>query len=256
VTARAVVIQDAVGKSLLADIQGDRQVLPASTTKIMTALVARDTWPNLDETVTVQSEYRAIGQTIELQKGETLTVRNLLRGLLIHSGNDAALALADNYCVLESPAGGVGACGYDAFVDAMNAKARALHLAATTYKNPSGIEQYGHVTTARDLAVLASAAMQDPVVAEIVSTKFTTITDVTGTITHPLESTNELLGEIPGIKGLKTGWTENAGECLVTYIEQRDHPVIIVVMGSADRFGDTRALVDWVYRHHTWVDPQ
>lgn len=245
VSARAVVIQDGVGKSLLYARAADTRLMPASTTKIMTALVARAAWPDLSATITVQNEDRAIGQTIELQKGEVLTVASLLKGLLIHSGNDAALALAENY-----PG------GYTHFVEAMNKKAAELHLDDTTYKNPSGIEQYGHLTTAHDLALLAATAMQDPVLAEIVGTKFATVTDVTGTISHPLESTNELLGEIPGIKGLKTGWTENAGECLVTYIEQADHPVIIVVLGSRDRFGDTRALVDWVYQHHTWVQPE
>lgn len=245
VSARAVVIQDGVGKSLLYARAADMRLMPASTTKIMTALVARAAWPDLSATITVQNEDRAIGQTIELQKGEVLTVASLLKGLLIHSGNDAALALADNY-----PG------GYTQFVAAMNARAAELHLDDTTYKNPSGIEQYGHLTTAHDLALLAATAMQDPVLAEIVGTKFATVTDVTGTISHPLESTNELLGEIQGIKGLKTGWTENAGECLVTYIEQADHPVIIVVLGSRDRFGDTRRLVDWIYHHHTWVTPE
>lgn len=210
----------------------------------MTALVALDYWQDLDTVLTVKNEDRAIGQTIDLVKGEQLTVGNLLKGILIHSGNDAALALADNY-----PG------GYSSFVTAMNQKANDLHLENTTYKNPSGIEQYGHVTTPRDLAILAGVAMSNPIIANIVGTKFTTISNTTGEIVHPLESTNELLGAIPGLRGLKTGWTENAGECLVSYIERDGHPVVIVILHSLDRFGETTKLVDWVYSHHAWQVP-
>lgn len=244
VSARGIVIQDVGSKTILYARGADTLMLPASTTKIMTAIVARDTWGDLNTIITVHNEDRAIGQTIELTRGEQLTLHDMLQGLLIHSGNDAALALADNF-----PG------GYANFVAAMNAKAKSLHLDRTTYRNPSGIEQYGHVTTPRDLAVLASVVMADPVIAEIVGTKFTTITDVSGEIVHPLESTNELLGVVPGLKGLKTGWTTRAGECLVSYIEQDGHPVIIVLLGSTDRFGETAKLVDWVYAHHNWITP-
>jgi D-alanyl-D-alanine carboxypeptidase len=244
-SARAVVIQDVVSKSMIFSKSADVTLLPASTTKIMTALVALDTWPNLDTAITVQSEDHAIGSTMNLKKGEQITIHNLLYGLMVPSGNDAALALADNF-----PG------GYSAFVDAMNAKARALHLDHTNYKNPSGVEQYGHVTTARDLAVLAAEALQNPTLANIVQTESITVTDTTGTIVHNLKSTDELLGQVEGFKGLKTGWTTNAGECLVSYVERGDHKVIIVVLNSLDRFGDTRALIDWTYDHHQWVIPQ
>lgn len=243
-SAMGVVVQDLGSHATIFERQADKYMLPASTTKIMTALVAIDAWPDLNTVLTVKNEDRAIGQTIDLFRGEQLTVDSLLKGILIHSGNDAALALADNY-----PG------GYSAFVTAMNAKARSLHLDNTTYKNPSGIEQYGHVTTPRDLAILAGVAMSNPIIAEIVNTKFAVIKDVTGEITHPLETTNELLGVIDGLRGLKTGWTENAGECLVSYVERDGHPVIIVVLGSLDRFGETSKLVDWVYNHHAWQDP-
>jgi len=243
--ARGIVIQDISSKSLLFSRQADVPMLPASTTKIMTALVAREYWTDLNTVLTVKNEDRAIGQTIDLVRGEQLTIKSLLQGLLIHSGNDAALALADNY-----PG------GYSAFVLAMNAKAKALHLDHTVYKNPSGVEQYGHVTTPRDLAILAGVAMTDPLFAEIVGTRQTIISDTTGNITHPLTTTNELLGVIQGLTGLKTGWTENAGECLVSYVERDEHAVILVVLGSTDRFGDTRPLIDWVYSHHTWQEPR
>jgi D-alanyl-D-alanine carboxypeptidase (penicillin-binding protein 5/6) len=244
VTAQAVVIQDVESKTLIYAKSPDARLLPASTTKIMTALVALDTWSDLNTVIEVKNEDRAIGQTIELQKGERLTVESLLYGLLVHSGNDAALALADNY-----PG------GYLKFVEAMNMKARSLHLDHTTYRNPSGIEQYGHVTSARDLAILAGVAIQNPLIAQIIQTKSKVITDVTGTIVHPLTSTNELLGVLPGIKGMKTGWTQNAGECLVSIVERDGHMIVSVVLNSADRFGETTRLVEWVYAHHSWIIP-
>lgn len=243
-SATGVVVQDLTSHAVIFERQADKHMLPASTTKIMTALVAIDAWPDLSTVLTVKNEDRAIGQTIDLVRGEQLTVESLLKGILIHSGNDAALALADNY-----PG------GYSAFVGAMNTKAKELHLDNTTYKNPSGIEQYGHVTTPRDLAILAGVAMSNPIIAEIVNTKFAVIKDTTGEISHPLETTNELLGVIDGLRGLKTGWTENAGECLVSYVERDGHPVIIVILGSLDRFGETTKLVDWVYNHHEWKIP-
>ncbi len=239
--ARAVMVQDADSKTILYEHNADMPMLPASTTKIMTALVALDTYKDLSIPLEVKVEDHAIGSSMKLKKGEHISVQNLLYGLLIPSGNDAALALADNY-----------PRGYDAFVEAMNQKARALHLSGTHYKNPSGVEQIGHETTARDLATLAKVAMENPVIAKIVSTPAITVTDETGKIMHHLESTDKLLGNIPGLLGLKTGWTENAGECLVSYVSRDGHKIISVVLGSTDRFGDTKALIDWAYAHHTW----
>ena len=244
-TATGVVVQDVGSKTMIYAKYPDIPLLPASTTKIMSALVALDAWPNLETVIEVKNEDRAIGQTIELQRGEKLTIRSLLYGLLVHSGNDAALALADNY-----PG------GYTKFVEAMNTKARSLHLDHTTYRNPSGVEQYGHTTTARDLAILAGVAIKNPVIAEMVSTQSKVITDVTGEIVHSLTSTNELLGVLPGIKGMKTGWTQNAGECLVSIIERDGHTIVSVVLNSADRFGETTKLVEWVYGHHNWIIPE
>lgn len=244
VSARAVVVQDAVSKTIMFSKNQDSQLTPASITKIMTALVALDYWSDLDTIIVVKNEDRAIGQTIDLVRGEQITVKNILYGLLVHSGNDAALAIADNY-----PG------GYSAFVSAMNAKAKELHLDNTTFKNPSGIDQYGHFTSARDLAVLSATALQNPVIAEMAQTKRVVVTDITGSIVHNLTTTNILLGEIPGLQGLKTGWTTNAGECLISYVDRDGHKVVFVVLGSLDRFGDSTKLINWVYDHHEWIVP-
>jgi D-alanyl-D-alanine carboxypeptidase len=156
----------------------------------------------------------------QVRAGRRITIKNILYGLLVHSGNDAALALAENF-----PG------GYAGFVSAMNQKARDLHMDHTTFKNPSGVEQYGHTTTARDLAILAGVALDNPVIADMAKTKLITVTDVTGQIVHRLETTNELLNVVPGLVGLKTGWTTNAGECLVSVVERDSHRVVVVVLG-------------------------
>lgn len=244
-SARAVLIQDLVSKTIMFSKNPDALRMPASITKLMTALVALDTWHDLTTVITVKNEDRAIGQTINLVQGEQITIQNILYGLLVHSGNDAALALADNY-----PG------GYTAFVHAMNDKAKLIHLDSTTFKNPSGVEQTGHLTTARDLAVLAAYALQNPEISRIAQIQSITVTDVGGTIVHKLDTTNQLLGKIEGIKGLKTGFTDNAGECLVSYVERGSRKIIVVVLGSLDRFGDSSTLINWAYNHHQWITPQ
>ncbi len=94
--------------------------------------------------------------------------------------------------------------------------------------------------------------MSNPELAEIVATKAITVTDVKGEITHELTSINELLDVVPGLKGIKTGWTESAGECLVAYTERDGHQVITVLLGSYDRFGETKTLVEWIFTNHQW----
>lgn len=241
-TARAYLVQDEASRAILVEHNESAKLYPASTTKIMTALVALDHY-QLDDVITITEGDKSIGQLIKFAQGKSYTVESLLYGLLISSGNDAAVTLANHY-----PG------GYSAFITAMNAKARALHLDSTTYLNPTGIDEPGHLTTARDLAILASSAMQNEVISRMVALPTHTITDTIGTTTHYLVATNELVGHIEGLKGLKTGWTAGAGECLVTYVERDDHALVTVVLGSADRFGETRLLIDWAYTHHTWVD--
>lgn len=242
VTATSYIVIDQESKTVLAERRADVPLPPASITKLMTALVSLDTWPDRSTVLTVKSEAAALGATIELQPNEQLTVDALLHGLLIQSGNDAALTLADNY-----PG------GYSAFVTAMNQKAQAFNLSHTVYKNPSGIDQYGHVTTARDIAILGSYALVDPYLHSVVTQSRAVITDVTGRLTHPLESTDELLETLPGLLGGKTGWTTAAGECFVSYVVRDDRGLITVVLGSTNRFADTTALVEWVYAHHRWT---
>jgi D-alanyl-D-alanine carboxypeptidase (penicillin-binding protein 5/6) len=173
--------------------------------------------------------------------GERITVENLLYGSLIHSGNDAAWALADHY-----PG------GEQKFVEAMNAKAKELHLTQSQFTNPVGYDNPNHKMSPVDLALLGEAALNNKVIAKMVAIPSITISDVTHTYFHQLKNVNELLGKIPGVGGIKTGWTEEAGENLITLVERSGHRVIIVVLHSQDRFGDTSNLINWIFNNYQW----
>jgi len=241
-TARSAVVIDVNSKTILYVKNPDLKLLPASTTKIMTALVALDAYP-LDKVITIDSVHQT-GQVMKLQSGERITVQNLLYGLLVQSANDAATVLAQSY-----------SGGEDAFIEAMNQKVKNLGLSNTNFTNASGLDAYGQYTTAHDLALIAAAAMGNPVFSTIVGTLGITVADVNGTIIHDLETINELLGKVPGLAGVKTGWTELAGECFVAYVSRGDRDLITVVLGSGNRFGETASLINWAYSNHRWRVP-
>lgn len=239
VTAGGVVIEDVDSGVILYQRNSYEPFAPASTTKIMTALVSLDAY-NLDDVLTVKTLMNN-GQTMKLVSGERMTVENLLYGALIQSGNDAAWALAENY------PGGV-----EAFVAAMNQKAREIHLTQSHFTNPVGFDDPNHKMTPMDLVRLASVALSHKTIAKMVAIPQITISDVTHTYFHNLTNVNQLLGKIPGVGGIKTGWTEEAGENLVTLVERGGHRVIIVVLKAKDRFTDTTRLIDWVFGNHRW----
>lgn len=221
----------------------DKSLLPASTTKIVTALVALDYYP-LDKVLTV-GKVTVEGQKMGLVTGEKIRVLDLLYGLLVYSANDAAEVLAQNYCA--------GTCGRGAFVNAMNVRAQRLYLKNTKFSNPAGLDDGdGHTTTARDLVRVSSVAMQVPEFAKIVGTKSIVVKSTDGKIIHRLTNINELLGKVVGVEGVKTGWTQGARENLVTYINRDNHKVMIAILGSQDRFGETQELIDWIFRNYTW----
>lgn len=240
VTAAGVVVLDVDSGVYLYKRNEEELLSPASTTKILTALVALDSF-NLDDIVTVKRVANS-GQVMGLVPGERITVENLLFGALIHSGNDAAWALAEHY-----PGGS------EAFVKAMNAKAQVLHLTKSTFTNPVGYDDPGHKMTPMDLARLGSIALDNKVIAKMVAIPQITVSDVTHTYFHPLTNVNQLLGKIPGVGGIKTGWTEEAGENLITLVERGDRRVIIVVLKSLDRFADTTRLIHWVFGNYQWM---
>ncbi len=207
--------------------------LPASTTKIMTALVAYDVYKP-DQVLTVQTPLEQEGQVMGLVPGEKITAENLLYGTLVHSGNDAAFALAQSY-------------GLPKFVELMNQKAQELHMTDSHFSNPAGLDQNGQYTSGYDLALAGRELLKNPYLAKIVSTKEIIISDVNFKTFHTLTNVNKLLGEIQGIGGLKTGYTEDAGENLVSLYKRGDgHEFILVILKSLDRFKDTTNAVEWL----------
>jgi len=240
-TAQAIFVFEPDSGAILYQHSSDTRLHPASTTKVTTALVAMDVY-QANEILTVKTGEQAIGHSTKLATGQQFTVKSLLYATLVSSGNDAALTLAENY-----PGG-----GYLGFVELMNQKAQELHLANTSFTNVSGIESYNHKTTVHDLAILTKEAVKNPLFMEIVNTPEVTITDISGENQYQLQTTNLLLGKVDGLKGIKTGWTENAGECLITYTERDGKKIITVVLNSADRFGESEQLINWAFNHHTW----
>jgi D-alanyl-D-alanine carboxypeptidase (penicillin-binding protein 5/6) len=219
----------------------DTTFLPASTTKIVTALVAMDFYSDND--VLVVNSEGIDGQKMGLVEGEQISAGSLLDGLLIYSANDAAEVLAANYDG-----------GREAFVQAMNEKANELNLINTHFENPTGFDGGRHFSTARDLIRVAIVAMQNPRFSNIVKQKEKVVASIDGAIKHKLISTNQLLSEVDGVKGVKTGWTENARENLVTYIERDGKRIMIALLGSQDRFGETKELISWIYNNYEWQE--
>lgn len=239
VSAQAVLIVDLNSGVTLYEKDADKKLLPASTTKIVTALVAMEYYP-LEKILTV-GKVNIVGQKMNLVYGERISVNDLLYGLLVYSANDAAEVLAQNY---------LG--GRDGFIFAMNNKAKEFYLTNSYFTNPAGLDGNGHYSTARDLVRISWVAMRNPLFSKIVSTKEKTVKSEDGKIFHKLTNINKLLNEEEGIMGVKTGWTEEARENLVTYIDKNQKKILIAVMGSQDRFGETKELIDWIYKNYEW----
>ena len=222
----AVVIDTATGRVLF-ERNADTKSLIASTTKIMTALVVCEQTNVLDR-VRIPNEAVGIeGSSIYLKAGEVLTVQELLYGMMLHSGNDAAMALAI-YC------GGT----IEGFVEIMNDKARDLGLLNTHFENPHGLDGEAHYSTAQDLAVLASYAMQNPIFTKIVSTKTIRIGD------RYLHNHNKLLWQLEGAEGIKTGYTKAAGRILVSSTSRNGRRIVAVTICAPDDWNDHRILVE------------
>ncbi|MEO8581260.1 MAG: hypothetical protein ABI425_01630 [Patescibacteria group bacterium] len=243
-TAKAAIVYDVTNGAIIFDKSVDEQLPEASLTKLMTALVSIDLY-SLDDQVTINhDEFTTENNVMGLRPNEVITVGNLLKGLLIFSANDAALALSNHHPQ-----------GSEAFIAAMNTKAKELHLEHTSFQNSPGFDDQNHHSTAFDLAILAKEVLSHPQLSDIMQTQTTTVTDVTETIDHPLHSTNLLLNKLSGVIAGKTGSTPLAGECLITEVVREEHPIITVVLGSQDRFNDTSILVDWVYNYFEWRPP-
>jgi serine-type D-Ala-D-Ala carboxypeptidase (penicillin-binding protein 5/6) len=249
ITASESILLDNDTSHILYESNGEKPVPMASTTKIMTALIAIQAG-DLNSIVTIHQDatnevIRNNGSSAKLHIGDQLTLGDLLYGLMLPSGDDAAIVIAD----------AVGG-STDNFVNMMNLFAYRLHLFQTHYINPDGLTYYdanrkpiaGHYTTPYDLVRLASYAMSIPLFAQIVRTQHYSLPATTTHHSYTWDNTNLLLTTYTGTTGIKTGFTLEAGECLVFSATRSGHHLIGVVFHSIDathRFSDARTLLDW-----------
>ena len=232
--ASAILMDGGSGRVLYAQDPDERRYI-ASITKLMTALVALESGHSTDEVVTVLPEYvGAEGSSMYLREGERLRLETLLYGLLLASGNDAALAVAD-YC-----AGSV-----EQFVAQMNRKAALLGMDNTTFKNPSGLTEEGHQSTARDMAKLAAACLRQEALARMVATRSVTVEGRTF-VNH-----NKLLWRYDGCVGMKTGYTERSGRTLISCARREGLTLIAVTLCDPDDWRDHTAMLDYGFSHYT-----
>jgi len=247
VNARAAIITDLNSDRILYAKNADAELPMASLTKIMTALVALDKFTGqLNTVVTVPAEALTVtGSKMFLYANERLTVLGLLKGTLIESANDAAMALAYT-------TGG----DLKQFVALMNQKAQDLGLGQTHFTNPVGLDEDQHYSTARDLAELTRVALENQTFAEIVATPKATVRDISGKFVHSLTTTNKLLGQYQNVIGVKTGTTEEAGESLVaSAVGDSGQKVIAVLLDSPSRFQEGKNALDWALKAYSWIEP-
>ena len=242
-SAEAYVVYDASTRTVVAGKNQNLRFSPASTAKVMTALIALDYY-KLDDYLTIPaSVYSAVGSKMHLVPGEEVSVRNLLYGLMLPSGNDAAYTLAYYY-----PGGMKG------FVDEMNRKAKQLKLTNTHFVDPAGYEDENY-TTASELSRLGAKAMENEELKRIVKTRYIEVTNKTNTHTFYLTNLNELL-MYDNVLGIKTGFTNEAGGVLLTAIRENNTLFIVTVLKSEDRFFDTKDLMNFIMEKVYFAIPQ
>ena len=223
VSATAAVLMDCGTGQILWEKNPDKRMRIASTTKILTALVVLEEC-GMGQEVTVTQKHMAEGSSMYLRPGETATVEALLYGLLLCSGNDAALALAD-------------ACGGEArCVGRMNDLARRIGMSSSHFENPSGLDGQTHFSTARDMAKLAAYAARNPAFMRICSTR---TAQVGG---RSMKNHNRLLRELEGCVGMKTGYTKAAGRTLVSCVERNGRMLAAVTLQDGNDWADHAAL--------------
>lgn len=222
----------------------NKRTAMASTTKIMTVTIAVENG-NLDDVVTISAKAAGTGGSrLGLKKDDKISLQDLLYGLMLRSGNDAAIAIAEHI-------GG----SVEEFSNMMNEKAEELNLKDTHFVTPHGLDDPDHYTTAYELAKLTDYALNNETVRSIVATKYYTI-NING-YPKSLVNTNELLNEIEGIYGVKTGFTNNAGRCLVTAVKRNDMDIITVVLQAdtkKDRGRDSSKIIKYIYDNYKRID--
>lgn len=239
VSAVAAIAYDANFDKILYQKNIDAKLAPASTTKIMTAIISSEYF-NSGDLLTVPPAAIVGGSTMGLTPGEQLTFRSLLYGMMLNSGNDAAFTIAYNY------PGGI-----ETFIQKMNERVALLGAKNTHFDNPAGFDSPTHYSSAYDLLLIGKEAVKNAKLGTVFSTKETSVTSVDKIHAHALKNLNKLLEE-DGVIGIKTGTTEMAGESLVGLVERNNQTIITVMLNSKDRFGETKSLLDWIFKNYTW----
>ena len=238
----AIVYERSSGKILYGKEENEKRKM-ASTTKIMTAIVVLEN-TNLDDIVTISSKAAGTGGSrLGLHKDDKISIQDLLYGLLLCSGNDAAVALAEHV-----------SGDLSNFANMMNSKATSLGLSSTHFVTPHGLDDDNHYTTAYELALITNYALKNDVFANLVKTKTYTIS----INNHPktLSNTNELLGNLDGVYGVKTGFTNGANRCLVTAVKRDNMDIICIVLGAdtkKDRTKDSINLINYSFNNFKMV---
>ena len=242
--ARIALIYDRASGRIIYEKNGNKQTPMASTTKILTAIVTLEN-ADLKETVTIGPKAAGIGGSrLGLKKNDKITVNDLLYGLMLRSGNDAAVALAIH----------VGG-SIEGFADMMNKKAEELGLTNSHFVVPHGLDNEGHYTTAYELAKMADYALNIPKFKEIVSNKSATIY-ING-YPKAINNTNKLLGSVSGVYGVKTGFTNGAGRCLVSSCKRGELDIITVIIGADtnnQRTADTKELIEYAFNNFSLLN--
>ena len=235
-SAKCAVLMDCTTGRVLYEKAADERSLIASTTKIMTAILVCERCNVLDRMRIPKEAVGIEGSSMYLQEGEVLTIQELLYGMMLHSGNDAAVALAI-YC------GGT----VEGFAQMMNDKARSLGMKNSHFENPNGLDAADHYATARDLAVLASYAMENPVFAKIVSTKTVKVGQ------RSLRNHNKLLWQFEGADGVKTGYTRAAGRILVSRAQRNGRRLVAVTINAPNDWQDHASLLESGFLRYSQV---
>ncbi len=239
ISAKGAVLLERSTRKVLYYKAAHEKMPMASTTKIMTCILAIENTENIDEIITVDDAAYAIeGSSIYLKKNEKISVRDLLYGLMLASGNDAAVALACH----------VGG-DVEGFAKMMNAKAKEIGCMNTNFVTPNGLHDDEHYTSAYDLALIACYAMENELFREIVGTTY--YKAESGEVTRTLKNKNKILWEYEGGNGVKTGYTMKAGKCLV-FSSMRDSMEIVgVVLNAPNMFMDAKALLDFGFENYS-----
>ena len=245
-TARAALLMDASTGRILYQKEADLRLPPASTTKVMTAILTLESGHKLSESLTVSKDATRMPATkLYLRPGQTMTIEELLYGIMLASANDASIVLAE----------GIGG-SVESFTELMTKKAHEIGATNSNFTNPHGLTAPDHYSTARDLAILFRYAMRNALFREIIQTKFSSVSS-TAMVRKKMvprrisvRNHNRLLWDLDGALGGKTGYTVAAQKCFVGAVQRNGVTLIVAILGARDQWGDTKRLLGYGFDNY------